>query len=231
MVTIDTSPTEELTDDDSSISSAAYIPLHSTPVLQLQHISATMRVVDINCPGELVDTGGNFNMCNDLSMLVNVQRITPFGISMAASQDKSAPTCTHCGDFPIPMLGGSVFYTPMYYNPQASDCILSPHAICRSSRGYLTKWIQHGSLSPSEGGVEFYNKHGDVVIQLDLSQRNGLFYTTTTANATIIMLMFQMVTQRKVLEHMRKRYWTFLSIRLRPTSTSMHPAVTHAVNS
>ena len=113
----------------------------------------------------------------------------------------------------------------------SSDCILSPHAICRSSRGYLTKWIQHGSLSPSEGGVEFYNKHGDVVIQLDLSQRNGLFYTTTTANATIIMLMFQMVTQRKVLEHMRKRYWTFLSIRLRPTSTSMHPAVTHAVNS
>jgi hypothetical protein len=31
--------------------------------------------------------------------------------------------------------------------------------------------------------VEFYNKHGDVVIRLELSQRNGLFYTTTTANA------------------------------------------------
>jgi hypothetical protein len=140
-------------------------------------------VVDIGSTGELIDMGGNFNMCNDMSMSVNVQQITPFGISMAASQNKSAPTCTHCGDFPIPMLDGSVLYTPMYYNEQASDCILSPHAICRSSRGYLTKWIQEGQLHPAEGTVAFCNNKGDIVIRLNLKHRNGLFYTTTTANA------------------------------------------------
>ena len=182
-VTIATAQTDEITDDDSSISSTASLDIapSSTPVLQ--HISATTRVVDIGNAGELIDTGGNFNMCNDMSMLVNVQEITPFGISMAASHTKSAPTCTHCGNFPIPMLDGSVFYTPMYYNPEASDCILSPHAICRSSRGYLTKWIQEGQLHPAEGTVAFFNNKGDIVIQLDLKHRNGLFYTTTTANA------------------------------------------------
>ena len=102
---------------------------------------------------------------------------------MAASPDKTSPTCTHCGDFPIPMLDGSVFYTPMYYNPQASDCILSPHAICRSSRGYLTKWIQEGNLDPLQGSVAFYNKHGEAIIRLELQHRNGLFYTSTSALA------------------------------------------------
>eukprot|EP00804_Cyclotella_cryptica_P010127 CCRYP_018496-RA/>CCRYP_018496-RA protein AED:0.47 eAED:0.44 QI:0/0/0/1/0.5/0.66/3/0/481 len=116
-------------------------------------------------------------------MLINVQPITPFGISTAATPEKSAPTCTHCGDFPIPMLDGSVFYTPMYYNPQASDCILSPHAMCHSSRGYLSKWVQEGHLYPPSGRVTFYNKQGDAVIRLDLEQRNGLYYTTTTATA------------------------------------------------
>ena len=140
-------------------------------------------MVDIEDRGELVDTGGNFNMCNDISLLVNVQQITQFGISMAAAHDKSNPTCTHCGDFPIPMLDGSVFYTPMFYNPQASDCVLSPHAICPSSRGYLTKWTQEGSTSPLEGHVAFYNKSGDVVIRLKLMHHNGLFYTSTSAKA------------------------------------------------
>ena len=165
LVTVDTTPTEDITDDDSSISSVSSldIPLHTAPLIQT--ILATTRVVNIGESGELVDSGGNFNMCNDLSMMVNVQPITPFGISMAAAEEKSEPTCTHCGDFPIPMLDGSVFYTPMYYNPRASDCILSPHAICRSSRGFLTKWIQEGDLNTLEGTVAFYNSN-DFVIAL-----------------------------------------------------------------
>eukprot|EP00804_Cyclotella_cryptica_P016939 CCRYP_001875-RA/>CCRYP_001875-RA protein AED:0.38 eAED:0.38 QI:0/0/0/1/0/0/3/0/857 len=178
-----TTITEDLTDSDSSISStsAIDIPAHTAPVLQF--VAATTTVVGIGPQGQLVDSGRNFNMCNDITMLINVHPITPFGISMAATPDKSVPTCTHCGDFPIPMLDGSVFYTPMYYNPQASDCILSPHAICRSSRGYLSKWVQQGNHYPPSGRVTFYNKQGDAVIRLDLEQRNGLYYTTTTATA------------------------------------------------
>eukprot|EP00804_Cyclotella_cryptica_P013124 CCRYP_002394-RA/>CCRYP_002394-RA protein AED:0.84 eAED:0.44 QI:0/0/0/0.33/1/1/3/0/456 len=113
----------------------------------------------------------------------NTDSYTSSDSSISTTPEKSAPTCTHCGDFPIPMLDGSVFYTPMYYNPQASDCILSPHAMCHSSRGYLSKWVQEGHLYPPSGRVTFYNKQGDAVIRLDLEQRNGLYYTTTTATA------------------------------------------------
>jgi hypothetical protein len=83
------------------------------------------------------------------------------------------------GDFPIPMMVGSVYYTPMYYNPTASDCILSPLAICKTSNGYLTRWTRKGSTSPPIGNVIFYNKHDKPVIQLKLRHQNGLFYTTT----------------------------------------------------
>jgi hypothetical protein len=80
VVTVETTPTEDTTDDDSSISSVPTldVALHQAPLLKT--ISATTRVVDIDTTGKLIDTGGNFNMCNDLNMLVNVQTITPFGI-------------------------------------------------------------------------------------------------------------------------------------------------------
>jgi hypothetical protein len=170
-------------DDDTCDSSVASIdaPQRVAPILQF--ISATTRVVDLTDPGELVDTGGNFCMCNDLTILVNVQPIAPFGISMAAVQDKTAPTCTHRGDFPIPMKDGSVYYTPMFYNPQASDCILSPQAICRDSMGYLTSWSQEGATTHQSGKLTIFNKHGAAVICLDLVQKNGLFYTTTRTMA------------------------------------------------
>jgi hypothetical protein len=140
-------------------------------------------VADIVDTGELVDTGGNFCMCNDRSKLMNVQPIAPFGINMAAVQEKIAPTCTHRGDFPIPMLEGSVYYTPMYYNSQASDSIISPQAICLNSSGYLTRWSQDGSTTSASGTITFFNKYGDAVIRLDLKEKNGLFYTETNTMA------------------------------------------------
>jgi hypothetical protein len=43
-------------------------------------------------------------MTNKLDHLVNIVRIKPFTVSMAAKEDKSTAQCTHRGDFPIPML-------------------------------------------------------------------------------------------------------------------------------
>jgi hypothetical protein len=86
--------------DDSSITSTDSDEIQ-TPVVR--YVMATTKVVDLT-EGELVDSGGNFCMCNDLSMMVNIRPITPFGINMAAIQDKTAPMCTHRGYFPIPMI-------------------------------------------------------------------------------------------------------------------------------
>jgi hypothetical protein len=67
--------------EDSSINSMDSDEIQ-TPVVR--HVMATTKVVDLT-DGELVDSGGNFCMCNNLSMMVNIRPITPlFGINMAA---------------------------------------------------------------------------------------------------------------------------------------------------
>lgn len=145
------SPTE---DDCVSLSSTDSLDDNFKYEPVLRRITANTRIVhdhdmspymgttqyEVIHSGDLVDTGANFCMCNNLNMLVNVEAISPFGISMAATQQKSSPTCTHRGEFPIPMIDGSTFYTPMFYNPTASDCILSPQVICSNSNGYLVNW-------------------------------------------------------------------------------------------
>jgi hypothetical protein len=140
--------------------------------------------VSSSTKGELIDTGGNFNMSNNLDHLVNMVQIKPFSIGMAAKEDKSTSMCTHRGDFPIPMLDGSVFYTPMYYNAQASNSILSPEAICYASDGLLSRWSQSGSPNDSTSKVSFYNNSGAEVISLTLNKRNGLYYSPVSAIAT-----------------------------------------------
>jgi hypothetical protein len=94
-VTVDsTVQTVDTTDDDSSISSVGSVEVTTNAAPTIRHVSATTRV-DFNTSGDLIDTGGNFCMTNDLNVLVNVQRIAPFAISMAATQNKSDSQCTH----------------------------------------------------------------------------------------------------------------------------------------
>jgi hypothetical protein len=121
-------------------------------------------------------------MTNSLDLLVNVVAIKPFDIGMAAQESRSTSRCTHRGDFP-PMLDGSVFYTPMFYNPQASDTILSPESICFHSNGILTSWSQSGSTLSSQGSVSFFNQSGAEVLALTLQKRNGLYYTSVSSFA------------------------------------------------
>jgi hypothetical protein len=90
-------------------------------------------------------------MTNDLNSMINIIKIKPFTIGMAAKESNSTSQCTHRGDFPIPMLDGSTFYTPIFYNASASDTIMSPEAICYSSKGLLSRWTQSGSPDDSTG--------------------------------------------------------------------------------
>jgi hypothetical protein len=116
-------------------------------------------------------------MTNDLNLLVNVVTIKPFPISMAAKETESTSKCTHRGDFPLPMNDSSIFYTPMFYNAQASDSILSPDSICECSNGLLERWSQSGNIATAEGNVVFFDSTGAEVISLSLNKRNGLYYT------------------------------------------------------
>jgi hypothetical protein len=174
------------TNNDSDDSYASKNPLSPYPVQALSHIHVTSRVIgltDATSPSHLVDTGGNFNMTNSLSHLVNVVAIKPFDIGMAAQESRSTSRCTHRGDFPLRMIDGSVFYTPMFYNPQASETILSPESICFHSGGILESWTQSGSTVASHGSVSFFDSMGAEVIAFTLQKRNGLYYTEVSAYA------------------------------------------------
>jgi hypothetical protein len=180
------------TNDNNDDSYASLNPLHPYPVLSTTRISVSPRVVDVSdsainatiaAPAHLVDSGGNFNMTNSLDFLVNVVAIKPFDIGMAAQEKRSTSRCTHRGDFPLPMLDGSIFYTPMFYNPQASETILSPESICFHSNGILTSWSQSGSTLATQGSVSFFNQSGAEVLALTLQKRNGLYYTDISSFA------------------------------------------------
>jgi hypothetical protein len=73
----------------------------------------------------------------------------------------------------------------MYYNAQATDCILSPQAICRDSNGYLTHWTQEGSTNLPGGMVTIYNKHGEAMIRLELTEKNGLLFYNTAETVVL----------------------------------------------
>jgi hypothetical protein len=76
--------------DDDSYTGSAFDLYDNAPVLH--YVSAKTQVSVSNTSGELVDSGGNFCMCNDLTMLVNIKQIVPFGINMAVVSDKTSPT-------------------------------------------------------------------------------------------------------------------------------------------
>lgn len=147
-------------------------------------IDATARILT---GGELVDSGANFSMCNNLSCLVNVVPIQPFTINMAAIEGNSTSKCTHRGDFPLPMVDGSVFYTPMYFNSSASDCLLSPEAVCQSSKGIFTRWTQEGDPAGNTGAIRFFHPDGSVGISLSLQRKHGLYFTS---NKTLAVSSF-----------------------------------------
>jgi hypothetical protein len=150
--------------------------IHLEPQVAFSPLVATASV---SC--ELVDSGGIFNMTNRLDALLNVVAIKPFSIGMAAQESHSSSFCTHCGDFPIRMCDGSIFYTPMFYNAKASETILSPESICFHSNGVITHWTQSGSTTADNGSVSFFDSNGAEVIAMSLAKRNGLYYTTISA--------------------------------------------------
>jgi hypothetical protein len=95
-------PSVSFTNSDSDDTYASANPLAPFPVLSLTRISVS-PVVDVRTnitartnhaertnstetiSSQLVDTGGNFNMTNNLDLLVHVVAIKPFDIGMAAS--------------------------------------------------------------------------------------------------------------------------------------------------
>ena len=127
-------------------------------------------------PTHLADTGANCCMTPNLSSLRDVETLLePITVGVAVMNDKN-PTyaqCTHIGVLPVPCDDGSQILTKCFYNPFASDTILSPQAIIDSSSEFHT-WQQTGRKFGMAGTLEFIGYTS--VKTITLSQSNGLYY-------------------------------------------------------
>jgi hypothetical protein len=131
----------------------------------------------------LVDSGSNVCLTNDLSILVDVQDMHPRALDVAIDQPSTSvpcpeSMCTKFGFIPIRLLDGSVHRQKFLYNASASDTILSPEDIIRSS-SLLRHWVQSGSGGPMRGdGCLLFSGMDEVSILLSLAlvKRNGLYY-------------------------------------------------------
>jgi hypothetical protein len=127
--------------------------------------------------GGMADTGANCSMTANWNALKNVKKLDqPILVGVAVTDDGSlrqTAECTHIGDYPIECDDGSVVYTKCFYNPNASDTIISPQAIIDASHEYHT-WEQVGRRMGQPGQLRFLGHQSTKTITLH--QNNGLYF-------------------------------------------------------
>ncbi|KAL7489867.1 hypothetical protein ACHAW6_016194 [Cyclotella cf. meneghiniana] len=130
--------------------------------------------------GKMADSGANCCMTNNWQLLENIKPLsTPVQVGMALEQEGSTiemTKCTYIGDLPIECDDGHIIRTKCFYNPYASDTIISPQAILDHSPQF-TRWIQVGTKIGHPGVLTFIGATETRTITLH--QQNGLYYCNT----------------------------------------------------
>jgi hypothetical protein len=95
--------------------------------------------------GKMADSGANCCMTNNKRLLEEMECLdTPMSIGVALTEkgsEFSYAQCTHAGKLPIVCDDGQVIKVFCFYNPFASDTIISPQAIVDQSESF-DKWMQ-----------------------------------------------------------------------------------------
>ena len=135
------------------------------------------RLATGNGVGKMADSGANCSMTNNLTLLKNVrQLLKPIQVGVAVDAkgtDMSYATCNMIGDLTITCKDGSTISTQCFYNPHATDTIISPQAILEESLEF-DSWSQVGRRLGNAGELQFHGKNGTKAIEL--AQNNGLYY-------------------------------------------------------
>jgi hypothetical protein len=160
-----------------------FFPSIDVPITVAGLSAPTMRPT----PTSMADSGANVCITNDSSILINIRDIPliPLGVALSSSTTDTATTmCTRQGELPIPLLDGTFHYQPFLINPHATDTILSPaHVMKSSSRIYA--WSQSGSKLGSHDTLTFTDDAGTPLLILPLTTHNGLQYCSHATNADI----------------------------------------------
>ena len=130
--------------------------------------------------GGMIDSGANCCITNSLKCLVDVIDIPPFAIGVAITgTDTVKSYCTKRGLLPLPLVDGSYYFQHVFYNPDATDTILSPQAIVDDSDGRFVTWSHNGSTSAYDGHIWFYSESGLDEMSIPLTKVNGLYFCET----------------------------------------------------
>lgn len=133
------------------------------------------------CQDKLADSGANCCMTADLKAMKNVTKLPiPITIGLAVTGDTTniqGTECTHVGELPIQCDDGTSIYVRCFYNPNATDTIISPQAIVDSSEEF-TEWKQTGRRMGNPGILTFIGP--SVSKSITLHQNNGLYYCNPT---------------------------------------------------
>jgi len=140
------------------------------------HTSSHTSLFDTT-EGKMADSGANCCMTNNWKLLEDIELLpNPIQVGIALEKRDSAvemTLCKHIGNLPIECDDGYIIRTPCFYNPHATDTIISPQAILDQSREF-NEWIQVGRTIGESGVLMFQGKAG--TRQITLHQRNGLYY-------------------------------------------------------
>jgi hypothetical protein len=127
--------------------------------------------------GGMADTGANCSMTANWKALRNVKQLEKsIFVGVAVTDDgniRQTAECTHIGDYPIECDDGSVIFTKCFYNPNASDTIISPQAIIDASAEFHT-WEQIGRRMGQPGQLRFIGH--STTRTITLHQNNGLYF-------------------------------------------------------
>ena len=133
--------------------------------------------------GDLADSGANCSMTANLKALANLRKLAePITIGLAVSQDgtiTSTSECTHIGDYTFAGDDGKTITTPCFYNPDASDTIISPQAIVDQNKEKYQSWTQVGRGFGQPGQLVFNGRKDEDTVQITLHQTDGLYFIPT----------------------------------------------------
>ena len=133
----------------------------------------------------LTDGGANVCMTADKNMLVDVKPIRPVRVGLAVNgSEGSASYCTHRGFLPMSCTDGTIHYQKFLVNSASSDTIIAPECVM-SSHPKLVRWVQTGYQgTDSPGSLQFFDSDDNVLLDLKLCKRNGLYYCSNEVLTT-----------------------------------------------
>ena len=168
----------------AALNNNVYVPIRCTArILSLGGDSSRVfKVQTDRSTSSMADSGANCCLTPHVGMLVDIVDIEPITVGLALSNNNpdtiTTASCSKMGYLPMPLADGSFHYQPFFVNTSATDTIMSPECIVHSNPKFK-RWVQSGQRGTNTtGSLQIIGYDGTVLLDLTLSKKNGLYYSS-----------------------------------------------------